>query len=184
VEERGRRKVLVGTVVSNKMDKTAVVAVERRTSHRLYKKIIKRTNRYKAHDSQNEAQLGDVVRIVETRPLSKDKRWRIEAFLTRGNVADVAPRDIGAPEEAIATPVAPVAAAATPAPAAAAPVPVAAAPVEEAPAAEAPAAEAAAVEAPVAEAPPEEATVVEEAPAADDGVTVEAAEDETEEPAQ
>ena len=99
--EQGRRRALVGVVVSTKMDKTAVVAVERRVSHRLYGKIIKRTNRYKAHDAQNESRLGDIVRIVETRPLSKEKHWRIGEFLVRGDVAELAPRDIGAPAEAM-----------------------------------------------------------------------------------
>lgn len=97
--ERGRRKTLVGVVVSNKMDKTAVVAVERRFPHPLYKKIVRRTKRYKAHDASNAASLGDVVRIAETRPLSKEKRWRIAETLVRGNVAEIAPRDIGVPEE-------------------------------------------------------------------------------------
>ena len=92
----------VGIVVSNKMDKTAVVAVERRIQHPLYKKIVRRTTRYKAHDAKNTANLGDVVRIVETRPLSKDKRWRIAETLVRGDVADIAPRDIGVPEEPVA----------------------------------------------------------------------------------
>ena len=97
--EAGRRKTMVGVVVSNKMDKTAVVAVERRIQHPLYKKIIRRTTRYKAHDAGNTANLGDVVRLAETRPLSKDKRWRIAETLVRGDVADIAPRDIGVPEE-------------------------------------------------------------------------------------
>jgi len=97
--ERGRRKTLIGTVVSTKMDKTAVVAVERRIQHPLYKKIMRRTTRYKAHDALNTANLGDVVRLAETRPLSKDKRWRIAETLVRGDVADIAPRDIGMPEE-------------------------------------------------------------------------------------
>ena len=66
---RGRRKSFIGTVVSNKMDKTAVVAVERRHQHPLYRKIVRVTKRYKAHDPQNAANLGDVVRIEETRPL-------------------------------------------------------------------------------------------------------------------
>ena len=101
VKERGRRKVLVGIVVSVKMDKTAVVSVERREPHPLYRKIVRSTKRYKAHDPQNAAVLGDVVRIEETRPISKDKRWRIAETLVRGNVADVAPREIGAPEEAL-----------------------------------------------------------------------------------
>lgn len=114
-KERGRRKTLIGTVVSNKMDKTAVVSVERRYPHPLYHKIIKSSKRYKAHDPQNAAVLGDVVRIEETRPLSKEKRWRIAETLTRGNVADIAPREIGVPEEAMVVrqaPPAPVAAAA------------------------------------------------------------------------
>ena len=76
-KERGRRKTLIGIVVSNKMDKTAVVSVERRYPHPLYHKIIKSSKRYKAHDPRNEAVLGDVVRLEETRPLSKEKRWRI-----------------------------------------------------------------------------------------------------------
>lgn len=98
-DEQGRRKTLIGVVVSNKMDKTAVVSVERRHPHPLYRKIIRTTKRYKAHDPNNAAQLGDVVRLEETRPLSKEKRWRIIETLTHGNVADVAPRDIGAPVE-------------------------------------------------------------------------------------
>jgi ribosomal protein L16/ribosomal protein uS17 len=84
-----------------KMDKTAVVSVERREPHPLYRKIVRSTKRYKAHDPYNRAVLGDVVRLEETRPLSKEKRWRIAATLVRGNVADVAPREIGAPEESL-----------------------------------------------------------------------------------
>ena len=99
-ETRGRRKTLIGTVVSVKMDKTAVVAVERRYPHPLYHKIIRSTKRYKAHDPNNAAVLGDVVRIVESRPISKEKRWRIMETMTRGNVADLQPREIGMPEEA------------------------------------------------------------------------------------
>ncbi len=98
---RGRRKSMVGTVVSVKMEKTAVVSVERRYPHRLYHKIVRATKRYKAHDPQNAAILGDTVRIVETRPLSKEKRWRIAETLVRGNVADIAPREIGVPEEGL-----------------------------------------------------------------------------------
>jgi small subunit ribosomal protein S17 len=92
---------MVGTVVSVKMDKTAVVAVERRYPHPLYHKIIRSTKRYKAHDPNNAAVLGDVVRIVETRPVSKEKRWRIMETMTRGNVAELQPREIGMPEEAM-----------------------------------------------------------------------------------
>jgi small subunit ribosomal protein S17 len=112
-KERGRRKTLIGVVVSNKMDKTAVVSVERRYPHPLYHKIIRSTKRYKAHDPLNAAVLGDIVRLEETRPLSKEKRWRIAETLTRGNVAEVAPREIGVPEEAMPekqAPPAPVAA--------------------------------------------------------------------------
>ncbi|MEJ2536757.1 MAG: 30S ribosomal protein S17 [Calditrichia bacterium] len=75
--ERGVRKTRIGVVVSNKMDKTAVVAVERRIQHPVYKKFIKRTTKFKAHDAKNECQIGDTVKIMETRPLSKTKRWRV-----------------------------------------------------------------------------------------------------------
>src|SRR5215207_7711744 len=106
---RGRRRTLTGVVISVKMDKTAVVSVERRRPHPLYRKIVRTTKHYKAHDPRNEAVLGDVVRIEETRPISKDKHWRIAATLTRGNVADVQPNEIGVPEEAVRAPQAPVA---------------------------------------------------------------------------
>ena len=75
--ERNLRKTRVGTVVSDKMDKTIVVAIVDNISHPLYKKIIKRTVKFKAHDENNEAKTGDRVKIMETRPLSKDKRWRL-----------------------------------------------------------------------------------------------------------
>jgi len=71
------RKTLVGKVVSDKMDKTIVVTVETRVAHPRYKKIIKRTYRLKAHDEANECGIGDTVKVMETRPLSKDKRWRL-----------------------------------------------------------------------------------------------------------
>ena len=71
------RKTRTGKVVSDKMDKTIVVAVEDRVAHPLYKKIIKRTYKLKAHDENNECGVGDVVKVMETRPLSKDKRWRL-----------------------------------------------------------------------------------------------------------
>ncbi|GAB6927414.1 30S ribosomal protein S17 [Paenibacillus sp. JCM 10914] len=76
-EERNARKVQIGKVVSDKMDKTIVVAVETYKKHDLYHKRIKYTKKFKAHDENNEAQIGDTVRIMETRPLSKDKRWRL-----------------------------------------------------------------------------------------------------------
>ena len=82
-ETRGRRKTRVGTVVSDKMQKTVVVAVERRVSHRLYGKQVTRTAKYHAHDEENTAREGDVVRIMETRPLSKTKRWRVVEVLER-----------------------------------------------------------------------------------------------------
>ena len=75
--ERNVRKVRIGKVVSNKMDKTIVVAVENHVKHPLYGKIVKRTYKLKAHDENNECQIGDKVKVVETRPLSKDKRWRL-----------------------------------------------------------------------------------------------------------
>ena len=76
-ERTSSRKVRVGKVVSNKMDKTVVVTVEDRVAHPIYKKIIGRTYRLKAHDERNECGVGDRVRVMETRPLSKDKRWRV-----------------------------------------------------------------------------------------------------------
>ena len=75
--KRGNRKVRIGSVVSDKMDKTIVVAVETFVTHPLYKKQIKKTTKFKAHDENNECRIGDVVKIMETRPLSKDKRWRV-----------------------------------------------------------------------------------------------------------
>ena len=75
--ERNLRKTRVGKVVSNKMDKTIVVAIEDHVKHPLYKKIVKRTYILKAHDENNECNIGDTVKVMETRPLSKDKRWRL-----------------------------------------------------------------------------------------------------------
>lgn len=77
MSERNQRKTRVGKVVSNKMDKTVVVAVIDNVRHPLYKKIIKRTVKFKAHDEQNACGIGDTVMIMETRPISKDKRWRV-----------------------------------------------------------------------------------------------------------
>jgi small subunit ribosomal protein S17 len=81
--ERNLRKVRVGKVVSDKMDKTIVVAVENRIRHPRYKKIITRTYKLKAHDENNECGIGDRVKVMETRPLSKDKRWRLESILEK-----------------------------------------------------------------------------------------------------
>ena len=77
MEERNLRKTRVGKVVSDKMDKTIVVAIEDHVKHPLYKKIVKKTYELKAHDENNECNIGDTVKVMETRPLSKDKRWRL-----------------------------------------------------------------------------------------------------------
>ena len=81
--ERTSRKTRVGTVVSDKMQKTVVVSIERRVQHPVYGKMVRRTKKLKAHDEQNEAKTGDTVRIMETRPLSKDKRWRVVEIIER-----------------------------------------------------------------------------------------------------
>ncbi len=83
MEERKIRKVQVGRVVSDKMDKTVVVAIETLVRHPLYGKIIKRTKKFKAHDEENACRVGDKVRLMETRPLSKEKRWRVVEILER-----------------------------------------------------------------------------------------------------
>jgi small subunit ribosomal protein S17 len=80
---RGRRKVRVGLVVSDKMQKTVVVRIDRRVAHPRYGKIVTRSKRVKAHDEDGIAKLGDLVRIMETRPLSRDKRWRVVGVVTR-----------------------------------------------------------------------------------------------------
>ena len=83
MEKKGQRKIRQGTVVSNKMDKTVVVRVERLTKHPRYNKTIKRAKKFKAHDEQNQCAIGDIVEIMETRPLSKDKRWRVTEIVRR-----------------------------------------------------------------------------------------------------
>ena len=82
-DERNRRKTRVGVVVSDKMDKTVVVAIEDLGRHSLYGKAIKRTKKVKAHDENNECGIGDKIRIMETRPLSKDKRWRLVSIVEK-----------------------------------------------------------------------------------------------------
>jgi small subunit ribosomal protein S17 len=82
-EDRGRRKVRDGYVISDKMDKTIVVAIEDRVRHRLYGKIVRQTSRLKAHDEENSAAVGDRVRVMETRPLSATKRWRLVEILEK-----------------------------------------------------------------------------------------------------
>ena len=89
-----KRKTRFGKVVSDKMDKTVVVAVETPRRHPIYKKTIRRAVKYKAHDEKNQCRPGDMVRIVETRPLSKEKRWRVAEIVTKGEVADVKPQEI------------------------------------------------------------------------------------------
>ena len=83
MEERNLRKTRTGRVVSDKMDKTIVVAVEDHVKHPLYKKIVKRTYKLKSHDENNECKVGDTVKVMETRPLSKDKRWRLVEIMER-----------------------------------------------------------------------------------------------------
>ncbi|MEQ8176149.1 MAG: 30S ribosomal protein S17 [Syntrophomonadaceae bacterium] len=87
-EERGNRKVRIGTVTSNKMEKTITVLVETVKQHPLYKKTIRTSKKYKAHDENNEAKIGDVVRIMECRPLSKDKRWRLIEVVERAKTLE------------------------------------------------------------------------------------------------
>ena len=83
MEERNLRKVRTGKVTSDKMDKTIVVAIEERINHPLYNKVVKRTYKLKAHDENNECKVGDTVRVMETRPLSKDKGWRLVEIVER-----------------------------------------------------------------------------------------------------
>ncbi len=95
-----KRKTRLGRVVSNKMEKTAVVVVETARHHRLYKKSVRIMTRYKAHDEKNECGIGDMVRLIETRPLSKEKRWRVAEIVRRAEVIEVRPEEIEVqPEE-------------------------------------------------------------------------------------
>ena len=89
-----KRKIRVGRVVSNKMDKTVVVTVETLRHHPLYKKTIRKAVKFKAHDEKNECRLGDTVKIIETRPLSKEKRWRVAEIITKREVVEVQPKEI------------------------------------------------------------------------------------------
>lgn len=118
---QANRKTRQGTVMSTKMDKTVVVAVETVTAHPLYRKRLRRTKRFNAHDANNECGLGDVVSIRETRPISRTKRWEVVEILRRGDVADVQPRTIGRELERPPAEAEPEAAAAAPEPTAAAP---------------------------------------------------------------
>jgi small subunit ribosomal protein S17 len=137
-----RRKERTGRVIRSGMDKTVIVAVDRRFRHRLYGKVLKRISKHVAHDEANQYRIGDVVRIVETRPMSKTKRWRVAELLRRVEVPDVEVAEAAVADQSTEEPVAEV----------------------EAPAEEAVAEEPAAEEAPVAEAPAEEAVAKTPAP--------------------
>jgi len=89
-----RRKIKIGKVVSDKMDKTVVVSVEWLQPHRVYKKNVRKWSRFKVHDGSNECRLGDTVRIIETKPTSKTKRWKVEEILQKGDVAELQPSEI------------------------------------------------------------------------------------------
>jgi len=100
-----KRKTRLGRVVSNKMDKTVVVTVETRRHHPVYKKTVRRISRYKVHDEKNECQPGDTVRLEETRPLSKEKRWRVVEIVTKAEQIEVRPVELEAQsEEVVAEP--------------------------------------------------------------------------------
>ena len=86
MEERNLRKTMIGTVVSDKMDKTVVVAVETSVRHPMYKKTVKRTYKLKAHDEENTCKAGDRVKVMETRPLSKDKRYRVVEIVEKADI--------------------------------------------------------------------------------------------------
>ncbi len=101
VSDRGRRKMLTGTVISDRMDKTVVVAVERKVIHPLYKKTLTRTSRHFAHDEKNECQVGDVVEIIESRPLSRLKRWRVRRIVRKARVPRVRRREVVPEEELV-----------------------------------------------------------------------------------
>ena len=85
-ENRNLRKTMIGTVTSDKMDKTVVVSVETSVKHPIYGKVVKRTYKLKAHDEENKCQAGDRVKVMETRPLSKDKRWRVVEILQKAEI--------------------------------------------------------------------------------------------------
>lgn len=96
-----RRRVRVGRVVSNSMDKTVVVAVEWKRPHPLYKKPVRRRSRLKAHDADNSCQFGDMVQIIESRPLSKTKKWRVKQILSRVETAEIQPEEITVDEDVL-----------------------------------------------------------------------------------
>ena len=83
--ESNKRKSFIGRVISDKMDKTVVLAVTRRIAHSRYNKVVKRTTKYKAHDEKTECKVGDMVRVIETRPISKEKRWKVLEIVEKAN---------------------------------------------------------------------------------------------------
>jgi len=99
-----KRKIRHGHVVSDRMDKTVVVAVASPKRHPLYKKTIRTVAKYKAHDEKNECRVGDKVKIIETRPLSREKRWRVAEIITRGEVVEISPEEITREDLAKVTP--------------------------------------------------------------------------------
>ncbi|MBI2832189.1 MAG: 30S ribosomal protein S17 [Chloroflexi bacterium] len=88
------RKIMIGKVVSNNMQKTVVVTVVKPHRHPLYKKTLKKTTRYKVHDEKNQCSIGDMVKIIESRPLSKEKRWRVAEIVKKGQVVEVKPEEV------------------------------------------------------------------------------------------
>ena len=96
------RKVRIGKVTSNKMDKTVVILVEKLRRHLRYKKVVKHISKFKAHDENNECNIGDTVKIVETRPLSKDKRWRVVEIVRKKEVAEIKPAEVVGDEAEVA----------------------------------------------------------------------------------
>jgi small subunit ribosomal protein S17 len=89
-----KRKIRIGTVISSKMDQTVVVSIEKLTHHKLYRKTIKHIVKYKAHNKNNESKEGDIVKIIETRPLSKEKRWRVAQIVKKGESVEVKPVEV------------------------------------------------------------------------------------------
>ncbi len=94
MEDQKKQKSLIGEVISPKMDKTATVAVEQVSHHPLYHKTVRRVIKYQAHDEKNEAKLGDTVRMIPVRPMSKEKRWKVVEIIAKGEVAEVKPTEI------------------------------------------------------------------------------------------
>ena len=89
-----KRRTMVGNVISKNMDKTAIVAVPRLRRHRLYHKMMRHTEKYKVHDAKNETGVGDTVRLIETRPISKEKHWSVIEIISKGEVVEIKPEEI------------------------------------------------------------------------------------------